>query len=575
VDYKPDTNHNGNPPTNITTHNGTNHFNDNTSWKETNINNKNEEIKKCILSLKIQAHSDSNRSINLTPDLEPLWKVIMLQHTALENHIKDLGSTCLKFTTMIEQKKESASKLTTDKRIPRSLRIKCELTNSPSCEDNPDYIILKRELQEAVNTFINTGLTVMKKWSRINIKLLTQDRCHNIMLKALNILEGIYTYWENIMEPINWPQNIQEYPILLLTKLYFNTDVNSDVNNIIDYLELSPPDILLIIAKIITRNKDNNFNTNRINSIDLTELQNLMENQLTVVRETLTTFDEILKATTITLWGTNISKIRHSEALQKLKAKLEADRIASATIATSMAIDKAIANIEENTSTNNVTQLRIANLEKQLLQQTQTNKEILHHLKLRSNQQKSLKRMKQKFPFNSHQDNTVDLTDSLSQSPDNTPTTTNKKPRHDIQWDSTLHQVKQYHPDTTPIQSFAPMNTPNPFKGHTFPPAFTLTALNDNTSNSRLLNTHSTLNTSSLFLGLPSTPTTLNAPLSGQTNFHPGTLPSPINQIQLQTNNKFHTSTTPNPFNNPQTNQTKKFRGGNHRGGRRRFLRRN
>jgi hypothetical protein len=368
MNYKPNTNHNGNPTTNITPHNGTNDSNDNSLWKETNINNKNEEIKKCILSLKIQAHSDSNRSINLTPDLEPLRKVIMSQHTALENHIKDLGATCLKFTTMIEQKKESASKLTTDKRIPRSLRIKCELTTSPSYEDNPDYIILKRELQEAVNTFINTGLTVMKKWSRINIKLLTQDRCHNMLLKALNILEGIYTYWENIMEPINWPQNIQEYPILFLTKLYFNTDINSDVNNVIDYLELSPSDILLIIAKIITRNKNNNFNTNRINSIDLTELQNLTENQLTVVRETLTTLYEILKATTITLWGTSISKIRHSEASQKLKAKLEADRIASATIATSMAIDKAIANIEENTSTNNVTQLRIANLEKQLLQ---------------------------------------------------------------------------------------------------------------------------------------------------------------------------------------------------------------
>ncbi|MFN9979933.1 MAG: hypothetical protein ACK53Y_08480, partial [bacterium] len=186
----------------------------------------------------------------------------------------------------------------------------------------------------------------------------------------------------------------------------------------------------MIIAKIITRNKNNNFNTNRINSIDLTESQNLTENQLTVVRETLTTFDEILKATTITLWGTNISKICHSEASQKFKAKLEANRIASATIATSMAIDKAIANIEENTSTNNVTQLRIPNLEKQLLQQTQTNKEILHHLKLRSKQQTSLKRTEQKSPFNSHQDNLVDLTDSLSQSPDNTPTTTNKKPRH-------------------------------------------------------------------------------------------------------------------------------------------------
>jgi hypothetical protein len=108
-----------------------------------------------------------------------------------------------------------------------------------------------------------------------------------------------------------------------------------------------------------------------------------------------------------------MSEICHSEASQKLKAKLEAYQIASATPATSVAKDKAIANIEENTSTNNTMQLRIANLEKQLLQQTQNNKEIIHHLKLTSNQQTS-KRMKSKSPLNYHQDNIVDLTDSLS-----------------------------------------------------------------------------------------------------------------------------------------------------------------
>ena len=87
----------------------------------------------------------------------------MSQHTALENHIKELGKTCLNFTTVIEQKKESASKLTTDKRVPRSLRIKCELSTSPSYENNPDFITLKRELQEALNTFTTIGLNIMKK----------------------------------------------------------------------------------------------------------------------------------------------------------------------------------------------------------------------------------------------------------------------------------------------------------------------------------------------------------------------------------------------------------------------------
>jgi hypothetical protein len=125
-------------------------FNDNTNTNE------------YFLSQKKQATNSSNRIVNLTPELEPLESVIMLQHTALENYIKELGNTCLEFTTVIEQKKESASKLTNDKRIPRSLRIKCELSTSPSYENNSDFIILKRELQEALNTFTTIGLNVMK-----------------------------------------------------------------------------------------------------------------------------------------------------------------------------------------------------------------------------------------------------------------------------------------------------------------------------------------------------------------------------------------------------------------------------
>jgi len=83
---------------------------------------------------KPQALKNSNRNINLTPDLEPLRSVIMSQHTALEPHIKELGKICLDFTTNIEKKKESSHKLITENRTPRSLRLKCELTTSPSYE---------------------------------------------------------------------------------------------------------------------------------------------------------------------------------------------------------------------------------------------------------------------------------------------------------------------------------------------------------------------------------------------------------------------------------------------------------
>jgi hypothetical protein len=182
------------------------------------------------------------------------------QHTALENHIKDLGSTCLNFTSVIEQKKESAHKLNTNKRFPRSLRIKCELSTSPSYKNNPDFIILKRELQEALDVFTSTGMNIMKKWFLVNIKLLTQDRCHNIMQRAIILLDGLYTYWKNILEPINWPPEIESNPILFLTKIYFNEYFNTDINMITNYFELSPSEILATTAKIITKNINDSYN---------------------------------------------------------------------------------------------------------------------------------------------------------------------------------------------------------------------------------------------------------------------------------------------------------------------------
>jgi hypothetical protein len=197
----------------------------NTPKKTKNIHTNNNLSNPCPLNLK-QASNGSICHINLPQELEPLRTVILLQHTALENHIKELGSTCLNFTTVIEQKKESANKLHTDKRIPRSLRIKCELSISPSYERNPDFIMHKKELQIALNTFTTTGFNIIKKWSIDNIKLLTQDRCHNIMQQAVILLDGLYTYWKNILDPIDWPSQIETNPIYFLLK-YISTKTST------------------------------------------------------------------------------------------------------------------------------------------------------------------------------------------------------------------------------------------------------------------------------------------------------------------------------------------------------------
>ncbi len=38
----------------------------------------------------------------------------------------------------------------------------------------------------------------MAEWADINIQLLSEDRCHDILIKALQILDGLATYSADI-----------------------------------------------------------------------------------------------------------------------------------------------------------------------------------------------------------------------------------------------------------------------------------------------------------------------------------------------------------------------------------------
>ncbi len=82
-------------------------------------------------------------SFELPPELKKLQPLIMSQHEAFSTLIKDLGNITLTLSKIIEKKKESYNLLKNDKKIPRSLRIKCELTTSSYYENDPDFLNLK------------------------------------------------------------------------------------------------------------------------------------------------------------------------------------------------------------------------------------------------------------------------------------------------------------------------------------------------------------------------------------------------------------------------------------------------
>ncbi len=181
----------------------------------------------------------------LPSELECLKTVILSQHSALEQSIKDLGKVCLNFTKIIEEKKEVNIKLMDDTRIPRSLRFKIELLTSPRYQVHPEFIRLKLELQTALNQFITNGTTIFREWSHMHIQLLIKDRCYGILQHAIRILNGLYSYWVNIVKNVTWPEPISKYPLLLLLKIDFYTDYSENACDVKDYLELDIDDIIM------------------------------------------------------------------------------------------------------------------------------------------------------------------------------------------------------------------------------------------------------------------------------------------------------------------------------------------
>jgi len=128
-----------------------------------------------------------------------------------------------------------------------------------------------------------------------------------------------------------------------LIKIFFTTDYSTEIDSLLEYLEIQNSEILLIASKIINQghDNDNEYHQTIIDSLDMNHITNLDQTLITLINETLTPFEQILQAATCHLWDFNRQNIRQMEATQKLKAKLDNDRVKSATVATTHAITNA------------------------------------------------------------------------------------------------------------------------------------------------------------------------------------------------------------------------------------------
>jgi hypothetical protein len=63
------------------------------------------------------------------------------------------------------------------------------------------------------------------------------------MEQSISILDGLHTYWENILY-IEWPNNLTKKIVLLLVKIYFNADYTHHLEVVIKFFELTANKIL-------------------------------------------------------------------------------------------------------------------------------------------------------------------------------------------------------------------------------------------------------------------------------------------------------------------------------------------
>jgi hypothetical protein len=163
------------------------------------------------------------------------------------------------------------------------------------------------------------------------------------------------------------------------TKTYFS-NVIVDPQEITDFFDLPADIVLLIGAKILIKEDTETEAKKILDTLHLTDIEDSNKIQQHFLITTLAQFDQIIKATTYEL-GANHKKLTQREAaLNNLKTKMASLNTISATKATAKAIATATENLEEYTSKNALTELRINNLEHNLKKQEQKTNEMVNKL---------------------------------------------------------------------------------------------------------------------------------------------------------------------------------------------------
>jgi len=268
----------------------------------------------------------------------------------------------------LKEKKIAMYNSLATKNIPRSLRIKVELSTSPSFASNTKFLNLKEKLQYRVTECISSSTKIMTEWAEENIQLLLHECCHTILTKALPLLDGITSYNADVIFMPNWLSTSSKQNTQFTFLIYMSSKV---IGEIVNYFELHIDAICLIGAKTLTDNSSDEKAINSMNLLGLHEINLANETEFNFISESLISFDQILRVTTIDLWNNHEENSKQLTAVLKLKSKMETIDTIGATAATASAIAKATKINSDSQSQNLQSKLRISNHKKSLRKQDQ------------------------------------------------------------------------------------------------------------------------------------------------------------------------------------------------------------
>jgi len=112
----------------------------------------------------------------------------------------------------------------------------------------------------------------MTEWSETNIHLLIIDRCSNILVNALTILDGLASYHAEVIGNPGWTPTSSTSMNLLLLKLYLRSNFGN-AEELLSYLELPSEDILTLAAKIIANSNSDETASKLIQDTAISEIQ--------------------------------------------------------------------------------------------------------------------------------------------------------------------------------------------------------------------------------------------------------------------------------------------------------------